>query len=170
MVHDAIVLGCDCNFRGITGGGPARMVEQVLRRSPRPIIVAPPGARDPSRANMIAYDGSNPAARALQIFTLLDLGRDSEVHVLSIDSQQGVADRWANEARAYLALHGVSCKPHAVASSADPSDLVVAEARVLGADLVVMGAYGRRGWRESLLGSFTTRMLSQCPTNLFVHQ
>jgi nucleotide-binding universal stress UspA family protein len=53
---------------------------------------------------------------------------------------------------------------------ADPTYLVIAEVKSLGADLLMMGADGHRGWRQTVLGSCTPRLLSDCPAPLFIHR
>ena len=166
--HDLIVIGRDSNFHGEPTDGLAGTVERILQGSPRPLIITPNAVQDPSRI-VIAYDGSIPAARALQIFTLLGLAANSEVHVISVSSTQEAADHCLRRASAYLGLYGSACVPRAIASRADPAELIIAEVRSLGAGLLMMGAYGHRGWREALLGSATTRLLSECPTALFIH-
>ena len=97
------------------------------------------------------------------------LGRRSSRCPLLQGSEQEAADRCVRQASAYLGLYGTATVARSIASTADPAELVIAEVKSLGADLLVMGAYGHRGWREILLGSFTTRLLSECPTALFIH-
>lgn len=167
--HDAIVIGHDSNFRGEPVDGLARTVEQVLNGNPRPLLITPATAgREPGRV-LIAYDGSVPAARTLQIFTLLGLGQLGELHVIAVNAAQDVAQRCLQQASGYLALYGLACSTHAIASTDDPAELITAQIQRLGAGMLVMGAYGHRGWRETLLGSCTTRLLSECPATLFVH-
>jgi nucleotide-binding universal stress UspA family protein len=166
--HDLIVIGRDCDFRGEPSEAAAESIERLLKDNPRPLLVTPETARDLAPV-IVAYDGSVAAARALQLFVLLCLADHARIRIVSVDASQEEADRHAQRAAAYIGLHGASCEPRPVASSASPADVVCDEARSLGAGLVVMGAYGRRGWREALLGSFTTRLLAQCPAALFIH-
>jgi len=166
--HDLVVIGRDSDFHGSPGGRLTRTVERLLKDSCRPLIVTPDSVKRSSRI-VVAYDGSAPSARALQLFTLLGLGDRSELHVISVDPDQAAADRRARGAASYLARHGSAATLHPIAARDDPADLVIAEAQSLGAGLLVMGAHGHRGWREVLLGSFTTRMLARSPTPLFIH-
>lgn len=168
MVHDLLVIGRDSDLHGEPSRGLADTVEKILRESPRPMIITPREAEGLSRV-VIAYDGSVPAARTLQLFTMLGLAANSEIHVITVDCDQAEANRHVQQAREYLALYDVACVCRAIASEAVPAELVMAETRALQADLLVMGAYGRRGWRETLLGSFTTNLLSHCPVALFIH-
>lgn len=168
VAHDLILIGRDSDLHGEPSGGPAKTVEKILRENPRPLLIAPAMASEPSRV-VIAYDGSVPSARTLQSFTLLGFASNCEIHVISIDPVQDVADRCVGQASTYLGLYDTACITRAIASRANPAELVMAEVRVLGADLLMMGAYGHRGWRETLLGSFTTRLLSECPVTIFIH-
>ncbi|MCW5688445.1 MAG: universal stress protein [Pseudolabrys sp.] len=166
--HDLIMIGHDSDLHGEVDSPLAKTVEKILHENPRALIVTPDAVAETSRI-VVAYDGSVPAARSLQIFTLLGLAEGCDLHVISAASTQEAADRSADDASRYLGLYGIACKTRAFASKADPAALVVAEAKALDAEMIVMGAYGHRGWREALLGSFTTRLLSECPTALFIH-
>lgn len=166
--HDIVAIGRDCEFHGQSGEGIATTVERMLKNGPRPLLVTPKVVRAPARI-VVAYDGSMPAARALQMFALLELAGDAEVLILSAADEQAEADKRVAQAGAYLALHGIKAKPLPVVSTADPAELVAVQATSFGAEMVVMGAYGHRGWHEALLGSFTTRFLTRCPAALFIH-
>ena len=166
--HDLVVIGRDSDLHGESSSGLADTVQKLLLENPRPILIAPVTAQAPSRV-VVAYDGSTTAARMLQVFALLGLASKLETHVISIDASQEVADRRVAQASAYLRLYDIACGTRAIASKANPAELVVTEARALGADLIAMGAYGRRGWKEALLGSFTTRLLADSPIALFIH-
>jgi nucleotide-binding universal stress UspA family protein len=165
--HDVIVVGQE-----VDGGDQtdvlARTVTHMLNGNPRPVIIAPEHVETGNRV-LVAYDGSVPAARTLQLFTLLGLGRDCEIHIAAVGQDRKAAANLARQAEAYLALYGLAASLMPIASTADPCEVVQAQVKSLKADLIVMGAYGHRGWREALLGSFTTRMLSHCPAALFIH-
>lgn len=166
--HDIIVIGHDSDLHGEADSGLAETVEKILHENPRPLIITPAEVREPS-CIVVAYDGSVPAARSLQIFTLLGLAANCEIHVVSIAASQEIADRYAQHAGAYLELYNIAFKSHAIVSNANPADVVMDEAKARAAALIVMGAYGHRGWKETLLGSFTSRLLENCPTALFIH-
>jgi nucleotide-binding universal stress UspA family protein len=166
--HDAIVMGRDSDLHGEAAEGCAATVRGLLKETPRPLIVVPAGAPAPARA-LVAYDGSIPSARALQLFALLGVAHGLEVHVLAVHPDLAVARARAAEAAAYLALHGTKAEAHGVDSKADPADIVAAEIRSRGIGLAAMGAYGHEGLRAKLLGSFTTKLLGGSPAALFVH-
>jgi nucleotide-binding universal stress UspA family protein len=165
---DLLVLGRDASFGVADESDLPTFLGTLLRKTPRPICLVPAHGTPP-RHMLIAYDGSVPAARALQMFALLGLAKLGDVSVASVSAEQGRADATANGAIDYLAMHGIAARPHAISSDADPADVLADIARDQGADMIVMGAYGHRGWREMLLGSCTTRLLQRCPVSLLVH-
>ena len=166
--HDAIVLGLDADFSDAPSAGLARTVDRLVKNNPRPVILTPCGAETVSRA-LIAFDGSVPAARALQLFVLLGLPAVAPVHVTTIARDLQTATDLADAAGKYFALHGHEAHLRPVVSGDDPAEVLLSEMRTVGADLLVMGAYGHRGWREALLGSCTTRLLARSPASLFVY-
>jgi nucleotide-binding universal stress UspA family protein len=167
-VHDMIVIGRDTDFHNEPSGGLAKTVEHILKGNPRPLMITPEKAKTPSSI-LIAYDGSIPAARALQIFTLLGLAKDCELSVVSVHADASVAERMVRDANEYLSLYGYESEKLAIESSADPAEVVTDRVSQIGADVLVMGAYGHRGWREALLGSCTKRLLSKGSTSLFIY-
>lgn len=166
--HDLIVMGRDTAFRSEATQETTTTVEYMLKHNPRPIIVTP-GRAGRVAPVLVAFDGSIPAARSLQIFTLLQMVRGAEVHIVSVHRTEDGAQALAKRGAAYLKLYGVSPHLHPIASPADAADALLAETTSLKAGLIVMGAFGHRGWREALLGSCTREMIRECPTNLFVH-
>lgn len=166
--HDLIVMGRDTAFRSEATEATVAAVEFLLKRNPRPVIVTPAGA-ERTEPVLVAFDGSVAAARSLQIFTLLKVATGAEVHVVSVHGAEDEALALAKRAAAYLELYGISPQLHTIASPADVADVLVAEAKSLKAGLIVMGAFGHRGWREALLGSCTRKLLRECPACLFVH-
>jgi nucleotide-binding universal stress UspA family protein len=67
----------------------------------------------------------------------------------------------ANAALRYLARHGIAADTvHANAADDRVGDLILARAKKVGADLVVMGAYGRPRFAELVLGGATRAVLA----------
>jgi nucleotide-binding universal stress UspA family protein len=166
--HDALMLGRDASFGVGNDAALPGFVGTLLKSTPGPVFLVPADAAPISRV-LIAYDGSVPAARALQMFALLGLARLGTVSVVSVSPDPARGERVAAGAVAFLARHDVAASPVVIASGDDPAAALSATAREQGATLLVMGAYGHRGWRERLLGSCTTRLLETCPVTLFVH-
>lgn len=169
--HDLIVLGRDCTLgREETEDGLAPVAEALLRDGGRPLLLVPPGAPDPGGEApvLVAYDGSMPAMRAIQLFALLGLAEGSPVKVLSAHAEGAEAARLAAEAAAYLRGHGLAVEEWPV-TGGHAAELLLAEAATTSARLLVMGAFGRTGLRAMFLGSATRSLLRQAPCAIFVH-
>lgn len=139
-------------------------VEASVLAVGRPVLVVPEKgvpAGFPRKA-LVAWNGSREAARALSDAVPL-LGRAKSVVVLSSGpaGDEG-ALHGARSAVRYLARHGIAAEAvHATVADDDRvGDLILARARKAGADLVVMGAYGRPRFAELILGGATRAVLA----------
>ncbi len=144
------------------------LLKRVLKDTPRP-IVAVPEATPPDGPVVIAYDGSLQAERALSAFESTGLAEVGPVHVVSVAADPSEAARRAEQARQFLGVHRVPATMHIVTSAAPAAPLLLAEARRLGAGLLVMGAYGQPVLREFFLGSVTRSLLAECPIPMFLY-
>lgn len=163
--HDLIVIGRDSTL-GMeqTEDGLAPVIAALLKDGARPLLVVPPGwDADREGGVLVAYDGSIPAMRALQLFTLLGLDRGDTVTVMSVG-----AAAVAGPGVAYLASHGIAARSQGAAGS-HPAEVLAAEAARGGARLLVAGAYGTTGLRSFFFGSTTPHLLREAPCPLFVH-
>jgi nucleotide-binding universal stress UspA family protein len=168
--HDLIVLGRDSTLgREEAEDGLAPVAEALLRDGARPLLLVPPGAATGTEGPvLVAYDGSLPAMRSLQLFALLGLAEGSPVKLLTVDADPAEAARLAAEGAGYLRRHGIAAEEWPVAGG-HPTELLLAEAATTGARLMVMGAFGTGGLRALLLGSPTLALLRQAPCAVFVH-
>ncbi|HUZ73604.1 MAG TPA: universal stress protein [Stellaceae bacterium] len=168
--HDLVVIGRDTSFHAVPSRETALTVELLLKRNPRPVLVVPPlESVNEMGSILIAFDGSLAAAKALQIFALLDLAKKTKLRLLSIAPDEKEAQDLVAEAAGYLALYGISPERHGIVATADIAGTLLAETKRWKPDMLVMGAFGHRGWREALLGSCTKSLLRACPTSLFIH-
>jgi nucleotide-binding universal stress UspA family protein len=167
-VHDLVVIGRDAAFHAGPDSKVSEIVERLLRQSPRPLIVAPESAGGADRV-LIAYDGSVPAMRALQMFCLLGIAGKSEVTVATAHAERPVAEAICARAVHHLGSHGIAARPRVIDTGSDAASALVEIATEIQARLIVMGTYGRRGWREFLLGSTTDKLLSASKSPLFIH-
>lgn len=164
---DLVIAGHDVTFRGTGSERNSDTLSALLQATPRPVVVCP-DAVPPEGAVLVAYDGSLPAMRALQLFVLTGCWQGRRVTVLSVDAEADAAARVAADAQAFLTLHGYEVTTKAVTSGVSPAeviDLQLAE----GYELLVMGAYGRRGLKEFIFGSTTETVLGSPPTCLFLY-
>lgn len=166
--HDLIVIGRDSTL-GLeqTTDGLAPVIEALLHDGVRPMLVVPPGPAAAAGKVLVAYDGSIPAIRTLQLFALLGLGNGKSVRVVSMDEEREVAQRMAELAAGYLRAHGLEAEAVGVEGS-HPVDALLAEATAMPAELFVMGAFEHSGLRSFFTGSATRRLLLGAPCDIFV--
>lgn len=163
--HDLVLIGADATFGG---DETAPLINGLLRDNPRPLIVTPREAAAGSKT-LVAYDGSIPTLRALQLFCALGLRAEQDVVVTCLNENGRTALALAEAGAAYLNDRGYKATPRPITGDGDPAPALIEAAKDAGAGLIVAGAYGRRGWREWLLGSTTEQLLATSPVPLFIH-
>jgi len=132
-------------------------IEETLIASGRPVLLAP--AKPPATVGTLVALGWNGSAESVHVLTsaLSILEKAEEVVVITVAEQ-------AEDAAAlldYLAVHGIAAK-HRLAlpvKGVGAGEQLLSEAREAGADLLVMGAYGHRPWRELLFGGATRQVV-----------
>jgi nucleotide-binding universal stress UspA family protein len=132
-------------------------IEQTLAISGRPMLVAPSAAPAAiGRSVALAWNGSDESVRALSA-ALPFLTQAETVTVITAGAETGVADLVT-----YLAWHGIAAVPRDVPQHSGETigKELLGAARAAGADLLVMGGYGHRPWRESLFGGATREVLA----------
>lgn len=165
---DLVVTGRDAEFHLEAIDGLTPLVDHIIAKGGRPVVVTGPEWAD-SGPVLVAYDGSAPAAKALQVATLMGIFGTSRARILSIGREQSAALSVAERARSFLALHEVEADVEAVATTGNPADVLLRRASETGARLLVMGAFGHRGVREILFGSTTRHLFDNAPVPLFIY-
>jgi len=167
-IHDVIVTGHDTAYHGNIREQLPEMLSKLLLATPRPVIACPDEPPTGSDV-MVAYDGSLPAMRAVQLFALLGIWRSSRVHVICIDTSPELATRATRNIVDYLKSHSYRVEAHPIASDASPSDALRKQVADQNIGTLVMGAYGRRGLKEFLFGSTTRSLVEAPPCALFLY-
>ena len=151
---------------GLEGHGAAQAaVEQVVLQSARPTLVLPYAGRfDTVGENvLVAWDDSREAARAVADAMPL-LCRAQRVTVLRCETPlmaDGTAARRRLDAiHQWLLWHGVEADVRLEVTEIDVGNALLSRAADLGADLLVMGAYGHPRWAERVLGGATRTLLA----------
>jgi len=145
-------------------GFARQVVSGVLFGAGKPIIVAEPRQFGTLswKTVLVGWDNEKPAARAVAEAIPL-LARADNVHILCVDpdavsQRDGEAPGW--DLATYLARHGVQATVHTQPSGGNPVATVLTEfAEDLGADGLVMGAYGHSRLRQRLLGGTTRNLI-----------
>jgi nucleotide-binding universal stress UspA family protein len=138
--------------------------ERVTLASGRPILVVPYAGHFATLGQrvLVGWDASREATRAVGDAMPL-LAAAEQVTVLAIDPQAGPGGHGelpGADISLHLARHGVKAVIERTVSADVPiGDVLLSRAADLGADLLVMGAYGHSRARELLLGGATRTVL-----------
>lgn len=135
--------------------------ERTMLGSGRPVLVVPYAGQFDTLGSRVlaAWNDSREAARALAD-ALPMLQRAQQAILLT---QRGAAAPEPDLAsiQAWLARHAVHATAAHEVSDLDFGDLLLSRAADLGADLIVMGAYGHSRLTERVLGGATRSLLRQ---------
>jgi nucleotide-binding universal stress UspA family protein len=160
---DLVVLARD----PLAAWGSPTQVGQLVLASGGACVVVPPDWREGASPAcvMIGWNGSPEAIRATRAALPL-LRRAGKVVVLSGTRRSHYMANWDPpfDLSIYLARHGIA---HEVvdwpARDEREGDSLLAIAHELGADLLVMGAYGRTRFSEWMFGGATREVLHEAP-------
>lgn len=146
-----------------TGGGDGRfadLAEDVLVSSGRPLLMVPfIGAPDTiGEKVVVAWNASREAARAVaDAMPILDRAREVEIFIASGND---IGDLPGADIAAHLARHGIDVTVYETpTNNVSVGDALLNRASESGADMIVMGGYGRSRFREFVLGGVTRHML-----------
>ena len=136
--------------------------DRVVLGSASPVLCVPYiGAQHTiGQRVLIAWNGSREAARTVNDALPL-LQRAEQVDVVAFNPPAGASDLPTVDICDHLARHGVTAKGNQMTDKdIDVGDLILSRAADIGADLIVMGAYGHSRFRELILGGVTRHMLA----------
>lgn len=145
---------------------------EIVMGSGRPVLVVPyVGSYEPEiRHALVAWNGTKEAARSLSdAMPLLETAAKVSLLVINPGDLRGPTLASAADAAAMLARHGVSAEVHdSVIHDISAGEFLLSRASDLGADLLVMGAYGRPRLRELILGGATHDILRHMTLPVFM--
>jgi nucleotide-binding universal stress UspA family protein len=153
-------------------GEPEHLVESVLFGSGRHIFLVPSrkSAKVMFDRALVAWNGSRESARALAE-ALPYLHKATAATVVVVDDEPPAERQTVlgKDAVEHLKHHHIKATLHHVRlQDRDVGKTLIAEARRLQADLIVMGGYGHSRLREWLLGGATYELLHKAPVPLLL--
>jgi nucleotide-binding universal stress UspA family protein len=163
---DLLCLGRQGEHGDWEGDDLGSTVEKVLRRSARPVLVTPGEFHEITRL-LVAYDGSQPANRALRVACSLasDEGFEMIVAVVAESAdERPFGERKQHEARELAAAYKDVDTQVVLLEGEEEERQLIEHAAQQGCDLIVMGAYGESRIREWLVGSTTSGVLARATT------
>jgi nucleotide-binding universal stress UspA family protein len=128
--------------------------EEVVRSSPRPVMVCPQSFRPPKRL-LFPYDGSITAERALQ-FCINAFGAFWTEFVLLLSEEH---ESYLEREKRYLNKHGVAFR--VVSEKGSPLETVLNVAAREQSDLILIGSHGKQRIKDYLLGSTTVHLIRE---------
>lgn len=145
-------------------GEAMELPADVALTAGRPVLVIPYiGAWKTLGSHvLVGWNASRESTRAVNDALPL-LQRAKKVTVLAINPERGVdahGEVPGADIALHLARHGVKAEAsQTVAGDIDVGDVILSRASDLGADLIVIGAYGHSRVREIVLGGVTRHLL-----------
>lgn len=142
--------------------------EGVLFGSGRPILLVPPDWKGTSigRKVAVAWNGKREAARALADAAPL-LEQAEEIVVITVDAKPnatGLGPAPGADISAHLARRGLKVELRNLdGMGRSEAETLIAGAEAWGADLIVMGGYGRARLREMVFGGVTRAVVDMTP-------
>jgi len=166
--HDLLVLDVNDDE---TWGSPAD-VATLVTASHLPAIVVPPGVREAKLDCIaLAWNGAPEAVRAIHAALPL-LQRARRVVLLRGEQRNGFLDiTWKPpfEIDTHLGRHGIGFEQRDIGADDEHAGAALLEASdKVGANLLVMGAYGRTRFSEWALGGATRHVLNHTKLPVFM--
>lgn len=151
------------------------LLDGVLFGSGRPVYIVPYIGRIDvkTRKAVIAWDGGTKAVRAVNDAVPLLQGRsDAIVLVINPDHRHAAhGDQPGTDIAAHLERHGIATTVETIVTNdVGPDTLILNYLADVGADLLIMGAYGHSRLREKAFGGTTNTILHQMTTPVFMSQ
>jgi nucleotide-binding universal stress UspA family protein len=144
------------------GSRGARMstLESALFDSGRPVLMAPPfSPKSFGQTILIHWNASTEMSRAISMAMPI-LCKAKRVMLLTVEGNI-VPGPAAKDALGHLNAHGiVATEKTVVARGRRPGEVILAEARAQGADLLIKGAYTQSRLRQIIFGGATRHILA----------
>lgn len=153
---DLIILA-----RPVRVSPPPRTVDAALRETGRPVLMLPPGPFDSIGDRIvIGWNGSKEAAQAVAAARPV-LREAGAVTVLTTEKRQKRRPS-GDDLLSYLSCHGITATLSIMDTrSRSVPEALLANARELDADLLVLGGYSRHRLREVIMGGVTRHLLTE---------
>lgn len=160
-----VVMGKRGASSDFAAGHLGSKIERVLRASNKPLLVAPMRYTSPARA-VIAYDGGQSVARAIELLTRTPLLDGLPIHLVRAGAQ---TQEHRTEMERAVRMFEQSGRAATFSLTQGSPERVIADSVASGPmPVLVMGAYGHSPLRNLIVGSTTTATLRavEAPTLL----
>jgi len=169
--HDLLITGRDSHFFYNEPKRETKTLAMVVKHGVSPTLVIPNTFHEINRI-LVAFDGSNPAARSLKSYVhLLSQGRENEITLLQITDKSNSSETDGSildYAEYYLKEHGITNIRKVVANEGKPSEVILAKQQEVNADLIVLGAHSVSAIKRMTFGSTTHDLITKSDTPMFL--
>ena len=171
--HDLLVIGRDSHFYYNRADKKTGTLTQVIKEGVAPTLVAMKSYHEVKRA-MIAFDGSSPAAKTLQMFVQLQpFGKELPLELVQVST--GHAEHGRDRAKLllrlaedYLHAHGFKKLSKTILNGNNHGESLLHHQKQTSADIIVLGAHARSAISRMVFGSTTHYLLSHSTVPLFM--
>lgn len=139
----------------------SELEDQLLLGTARPVLIIPYiGVQSPiGKRIMVAWKNTREAVRAVHDALPL-LQTADKVEVVMVNPSEEDGDTPTADICLHLARHGVKAEAaQVVARDIEVGDALLSRASDESIDLLVLGAYGHKRWRETVFGGVTRHLL-----------
>lgn len=155
---ELVVLGKRGNHADFAKGHLGSNLERVIRSCHHPVLVASSAVWQMERF-VFAFDSGPSARKALDYVVKEPLLKGMHCHLICVGKSDSKHAQTLREAETRLVEAGYDVSAELLPGEAD--EVILKAIERVGADLLVMGAYGHSRIRQMIVGSTTTAMLSK---------
>jgi len=142
--------------------------EAAVVSSGKPVIVIPRKLKEfKADKILIGWNNSAEASRAITEALPL-LKRAKEVHIVSAKAYTVENLSRIKDLRSYLLLHGIETTFELIKTTFIPGEALLKSITEGKFDMVVAGAFGKKGLKERMLGGVSDYLLRHTPVPIFV--
>ena len=169
--YDAVVMGLRNCFYFREDEHDCESLDRLMDHSPTPVygmpeIQALPDLRKKMFHTLVAFDGSLPAARALQRFAQLAAFGRTTVTLLASDEDRERAGYYLDRAAQYLAARNITDVKKEITTQ-EIEDCI--EERFMNeVDLIVLGAHSKVGILDFMVGSLCRHLIQEAKKPLLI--
>jgi nucleotide-binding universal stress UspA family protein len=173
LYYDVLVMGMETHYEFDSEDKPGDSFGDILGETITPVYAIPkdyfpPRDPDTRRTVLFPFDGSLPAARAMQRFAQLANPINIEVHLLISHDSKTEAENILGHAEKYLKIHGVN----AVEKHYTSENIIrhITKNHMDWPDSIVLGAHSKKGIFDFMSGSLTRFLIQEGKKPLFIGQ
>jgi len=167
IFYDLVVMGFRSSYYFEESEHVDVPLEKILSHTITPILVVPKKFL-PIRKALLAFDGSMPAARAMQRFSHLVQAKEMEFTVLMSHPDQDTASYYLNKAEEYMKAHDLQN----IKKEWTPKNIIsiIKEQYMDEVDMFITGTHSHGHLKHFFIGSLTRFLLEEAKKPLFIAQ